>query len=282
MAEVDPEQRRAGRRGQLGGAQDRAVAAEHDDDLAAVPGRVGPGRSRRPSSSRCRARARRPRRRAAAPRCRRVSPDAGAGHLAGSGRPVWATSSTRAAAGSVRLVTGPPSHPAPPARPALHLGAMSSASIVAAPAPQPHEVLDVARRPGQRARVTARAPQPASAAAAATPATASARSSGSRTTPPLPTPLLADLELRLDHQHQVAVLAASRGSSGGEHQRERDERQVGDDEIHRAADSSRVELAHVGPVQHPTRSSLRSARPAGRSRRRRRPPRAPRRAAARR
>ena len=52
VAEVDPEQRRAGAAGQLGAAQDRAVAAEDADQLAALGGRVlGVGdEGRRPAS----------------------------------------------------------------------------------------------------------------------------------------------------------------------------------------------------------------------------------------
>ena len=52
-------------------------------------------------------------------------------------------------------------------------------------------------------------------------------------------PVLADLELRLDHQHQVAV---GRGtpSSGGEHQRQRDEGQVADHQVDRPADQRRA------------------------------------------
>jgi hypothetical protein len=39
VAEVDAEQRHAGRAGELGAAQDAAVAAEDDDQLAALGGR---------------------------------------------------------------------------------------------------------------------------------------------------------------------------------------------------------------------------------------------------
>ena len=128
--------------------------------------------------------------------------------------------------------------------------------------------------PGSGLVVTDRAPQPRRAAASATAVTASARSSGSRTTPPLADPVLAHLELRLHHQREVAV-GPGDAQQRVEHQPERDERQVADDQVDRPADQLGGELADVGAVVDDARGRRCAApRRAGRSRRRPRPPRA--------
>ena len=136
--------------------------------------------------------------------------------------------------------------------------------------------------PGSGLTVTARAPQPRAAAASATIATASARSAGSRTTPPLPT--------RLRPTSNCGFTISTRSPSVGrdadqrvEHQRERDEGEVADDQVHRTADRSRGRARGCSFGRGPaTRSSCEGARPAGRSRRRPPPPRARRAAAGRR
>ena len=76
-------------------------------------------------------------------------------------------------------------------------------------------------------------PSPRSAAARRRTRTASARSAGSRTTPPGAEPLAADLELRLDHQHAGRRPARRTRTSAGSTSAQRDERQVGDDQVDR-------------------------------------------------
>ena len=115
-------------------------------------------------------RARRPRRRdVARPRRARCARAAGRG----------AASARRSLLGH-----GPASHRGP----ADSAGRPRRRRASGAPRPQPQEELDVARRPGQRARRHRRAPQPERRGRRRRPRrTASARSAGSRTTPPAPT-----------------------------------------------------------------------------------------------
>ena len=70
-------------------------------------------------------------------------------------------------------------------------------------------------------------------------------------------PLLADLELRLDQQHQVAVRRGA-GGQRGQHQPQRDERQVGDGQVDRAADGSGVSSRTLVRSSTRTRASVRS------------------------
>ena len=143
---------------------------------------------------------------------------------------------------------------------------MSSALTSAGPAAQPQEVLDVARRARQRAaRPPPGRPSPGPRPASATSSTASARSAGSRTTPPLPTRSLPTSNCGF------TISTRSPSSRGHADQRlaapgQRDERQVADHQVDRAADQLGGQLADVGPVVHraPARRTA-AARPAGRS-----------------
>ena len=172
----------------------------------------------------------------------------GAGTCARRRGPVWATQSTRAASAVSDSVTGPPSHPPPPGRTARpHAASISSAGHGRRAAAQPQEVLDVARRPRQRAGVTAAAPQPRSRRRVGDAGDRLGAQPGVAHDAALADPVLADLELRLDHQHQVAVSARD-AEQRVEHQRQRDERQVAHHEVDRPADPSGVEVADVGAV----------------------------------
>ena len=91
--------------------------------------------------------------------------------------------------------------------------------------------------PGSGLTVTARAPQPRSAAASATVATASARSAGSRTTPPLPTRCLPTSNCGFTIGTR-SPSSAGHADQRVEHQRERDEGEVADDQVDRPADRS--------------------------------------------
>ena len=66
------------------------------------------------------------------------------------------------------------------------------------------------------------------------------------TTPPLPSRLPADLELRLDHQHQVAVRPDDTTAPEARRVREMNERSA-TTRSNRPADVRRVKGAHVGP-----------------------------------
>ena len=59
----------------------------------------------------------------------------------------------------------------------------------------------------------------------------------------------ADLELRLHHRQQVGT-GVGAGGQRREDQPQGDEREVGDDQLDRAADGLRRQLAHVGPLVH--------------------------------
>ena len=60
-------------------------------------------------------------------------------------------------------------------------------------------------------------------------------------------PFATDLELRLHHRHQVRP-GRGAGGEGRQHQGERDERKVGDDQLDEAADGIRRQGADVGAV----------------------------------
>ena len=62
-------------------------------------------------------------------------------------------------------------------------------------------------------------------------------------------PVLADLELWLHHGNDIGVRRRARGQRG-QHRRQRDERQVGDDQVDRPADRVGGEVADVGALHH--------------------------------
>ena len=118
-----------------------------------------------------------------------------------------------------------------------HPASIASRSTSASPARSHTKNSTLPVGPGSGLAVTARAPQPRRAPPAAT----------RRRRPPqcrvadhsaLAEPFLADLELRLDHQHQVAV-GPGDADERVQHERQRDERQVPDDEVDRPADQVR-------------------------------------------
>ena len=78
-------------------------------------------------------------------------------------------------------------------------------------------------------------------------ATAAACSSGSRTTPPAPTFSRPTSNCGFTITTRSASGAATR-IRAGQHKPERDERQVGDDQLDRLTDRARGEVAHVGAV----------------------------------
>ena len=85
-------------------------------------------------------------------------------------------------------------------------------------------------------------------------------------------PVLADLELRLHHRNDIGVRRRARGQRR-QHRRQRDERQIGDDEVDGPADRSPAVSSRtlVRSMTRSPGSSDAATRPAGRSRRRRRP-----------
>ena len=159
--------------GELGGSQDRAVAADHQHQLAVSRSGRPRARARRrspPGSSPSRA-ASAGSRRTTMP-CARQRLGEGAATSRASSRPVWATSSTRrlvARLGS-RGGHGSTFSPGTPNGSARHHGAVDLlVGELRGAAPQPQEELDVARRARQRtASPPAGRPSPVAAAAAAT------------------------------------------------------------------------------------------------------------------
>ena len=106
----------------------------------------------------------------------------------------------------------------------------SAGSSSGAPAPQPQKVLDIPGRPRQRARRHAqhardRVPRPARR-----PSGPLRRAVRAAHDAAAAEPFLAHLELRLDHQHQVGV-GCGAAHEGGQHEPERDEGQVADDQV---------------------------------------------------
>ncbi len=106
--------------------------------------------------------------------------------------------------------------------------------------------------PGSGLAVTATACQFSSAARRATESTASTRNAGSDTTPPAPTRSLPTSNCGFT-MGTISAPADAQDGQCGQHRRQRDERQVGDDEIDRAADGLGGEFADVGAFhdRHP-------------------------------
>ena len=170
---------------------------------------------------------------AAAPRPRRRAP---ARSPAAAASPVC---SGRAWLKTVTLVTAPPfaRRPrGPPARPRDRARRSRRTSRGSPPA-----------RAGPRTRSRARTAPSSRAANAPTPTSASRRSSASRTTPPFPTRSRPDLELRLDHREQIEP---GRGGAHhrGQHLGQRDERDVGHDQVGRVRQLARIERAGVAAL----------------------------------
>ena len=168
-----------------------------------------------------------------------------------SSRPVWASSRMRrTASGSsrsrVHLLTRHPQ-----GRGTGHLGRDRVPVDLGLTRTQPEEELHVARR-ARAAGSWSRRGRPSHAArqTRATALTASARSPRSRTTPPLPSRSLPTSNCGLTIRARspsgaVTPISASSTSS------QRDEGQVTDDEVDRAAEQVRVDLPDVRPVVHP-------------------------------
>ena len=254
MAEVDPEQRGAALAGQLGGPQDRAVAADDDDELAVRGGarRVGSttstlgevqlqlgGLVARAAATAMPCVVQRPAELAR----RRRGPRA---------RPVWAITRTRRSSAVLRgwsrshPLTGEPPGP----RCDVPRRRSRSSPTVAGAAAQPEEELDVARRPGQRAggdRLGA--PAAARGGRRRPRSTASARRSRSRTTPPLPTRSLPTSNCGLTISAR-SPSGAGHADQRVEHQVERDEGEVADDQVDGPADQLGRQVADVGAVVH--------------------------------
>ena len=173
-------------------------------------------------------------------------------------------------------------HPQEPARP-HHAGGSSSAPIAAGPRRSHRKNSTLPDGPGQRAdRHRPRAPAARGGRVgdrARPPRRAAPGRAPPRPCRPAPCRPRTAASPSAPGRRRRAVTP----SSGVEHQREGDERQVADDQVDRPADQLRGQLADVGAVVHhaPGRRCA-ATRPAGRSRRRRPPPRAPRAAAARR
>ena len=233
MAEVDAEQRRAGTRGparrRAGSCRRRRARRPARSPAAASALALRPPRRRRARSAEVVGLVlEQPQRDAVL--VQRAGRTGRRPRAASAGR--CARSAGRDASSASRLLVRSRAHPLtgrPQVRGATYLGADLGLADRASPRAQPQEVLDVARRAraagwwsppahpsraGRRGRDRRRPPRPAGRVAhhAA-----------------LADPLLAHLELRLDHQHQVAVVGGH-ADQRVEHQLERDERQVADDQ----------------------------------------------------
>ena len=242
-AEVDAHERGVGVAGQLGGAQERAVTAEDHHDL----GVAGGLRRRRARPRRRRSRGPAPRRRAAGRRCRRRS--AGRPSVRASStmsrRPVCTASRTRRgclrAPALVPSVTAAPppllDGPGPPAA-ARRRGAATGRT----PRCQPGRAADW---PPPRRSPSRGTPRPAP-----TSRTAWTRCSGSRTTPPAPSRSRPTSNCGLTIGSRSAS-APRAGGERGQHQPQRDEGQVGDDEVDRAVDRLGRQRADVGALVDP-------------------------------
>ena len=293
VPEVDPQQRDARGVGDLGGPQDRAVAADHQRQLAVlaggviglgdlecrlevgrrhaeVGGLVGQQPDPEPVLGQRRARTSGPPPARPRDRCGRPAAPVVAGHPAAARRQVgW--------------LTGPPSHQAPPAaRSAPPRAATSAAVTVAGPRRSHTKNSTLPDGPGNGLVVTARAPQPRAAGLLGHPGDRLGPQVGVADHAALPHPLPADLELRLDHQGQVAVVDGH-AEQRVEDQQQRDERQVTHHQVDGPADRVRGQLAHVGAVVRPAPAGPGAGTtPAVRSPRPPRPPRGRRAGAARR
>ena len=160
-----------------------------------------------------------------------------------AGRPVWATSSTRRVGSVPSLIKRWAIAGSNQARrtPRAAAGCASRRNH--------RKYSTLPAGPGSRLTLAPATPNPSCAADSATPDTASARRSSRRTTPSAPTRPRPDLELWLDHQQQVAVGVDTPGQTG-DHFAQRDEREVGHQEVDRPPDGLRVEFADVGRVVH--------------------------------
>ena len=189
VAQVDPQHRGACPLGELGGAQDGAVAADDQRPARSRRSRASAPVISTPVAGRVElevAGLLRPSSRTTMPLAVSALPKARATSRASS-RPVWATSRTRRSRRArgwsrVHLLTRDP----------RRVGARDGAVDVVVrdgrrPRRSQRKNSTLPDGPGSGLVATLRAPQPFRAAAAATPRTASARCSGSRTTPPLPT-----------------------------------------------------------------------------------------------
>ena len=127
--------------------------------------------------------------------------------------------------------------------------------------------------PGSGLATTPAVPQPSDAAAAADLQDGLHPVLGVAHHSPGAEPLPAHLELRLDHRQQVGVRRAAQAVSAGQHQAQRDEGQVGDDEVDRAVDRLGRQGADVGALvdAHPLVGAQRPGELAVARRRRRRP-----------
>ena len=248
-SEVDAQHRDLDVAGEFGGAQERAVAAEDQHHLAALggalvgvddldlgaealtssaPGGAAGGRParRRAPAARCRSR------RAPSPRGERCRwPRRGrCGRRAGRGvrRSLWP------------FFDGAAYGAAPGRRP------WSGRSVCARRRRKNSTLPD---GPGSGLAVTSTVCQSSSAARRATDSTASARICGIRHDAARPDAVLAHLELRLHHGNDIGVRRRA-GHQRGQHRRQRDERQVGDDEVDRAADGVGGQRADVGALHH--------------------------------
>ena len=230
---VDREDRHAGAGVAAQRAQDRAVAAQRDAKLDVVVDRrveLDAGASGRSylRSRRGRARTVTLRRRATSTSACSAGPVSSgrgcdstvtlpggsqAGHFAERGLEVAATAPSRAASASQRNVSR------------LPLG------------------------PGSPEDTAPRTAAPSSRAQAATARTAARRSASSRTTPPLPTRSRPGLELRLDH-HEGVEARRGAGQQRGQHLAQRDEGEVGHDEVGRVGQVLRAQRARVRALEH--------------------------------
>ena len=243
MAEVDPEHGRAAGVGDLGGAQDGAVAADDDGELAVRRrGRTRPSAISIAGSngvaSRSRSRASSASSRTTMPWPVRALQNARATSRA-SARPVWASSSTRRSRRSVS-VTGQPSHPAPPTACPARTASLDPGRRrpSAGPRRSHRKNSTFPDGPGSGLVVTIRAPQPRGRSRVGDTDDRLRPQRGVADHAALADPVLADLELRLDHQRQVAVGCGHR-QQRVEHQRQRDEGQVAHHEVDRATDQAR-------------------------------------------
>src|SRR6266545_6854883 len=168
------------------------------------------------------------------------------------GRPVWTTTPTRRSPGLTGAPTRSPrrSSRRPGERGALGDGGGQRLLVELAGArPKVQEELDVAGRAGPGGRADPRHPEPLAGGSGGHRAHGRGPDRRVAHHPATADGVPARLELWLDQEHEVGA-PAGQGDHGGHDHPERDERQVGDDEIHRPAGGVKVEGAHVRPVQH--------------------------------
>src|SRR5215472_7111583 len=195
VAEVDAEQRRSGGPGHLGGAQQRAIAAEHDHHL-------GVCRRIRCRGHHIRAHA------FQGGRLRREDTHAEPGRR----QPVYYE--TGAAQGCRAARVGHHEHGALHCGPSTTARSSSSARRSGAPRHNQRKYSTLPAGPGSGLATRPATPSPSAAAAAATALTASRRSTGSRTTPPGPTRSLPTSNCGLTSSTKSASGVAQRTSAG--------------------------------------------------------------------